>query len=272
MRLLSNIIKGVELERTQPRRIEIHGADLPGKKGGELSEALPEVEEPLEAAEHLQKESEIILQETELMIKELLDRAGEEARVMMSAAHDEADLIKSEALREAAALKQKAREEGFQQGLTEAREKMMAEEEQAAVQIQNTLEEARQNKLRIMRSCEAEMLRLVMAVSRKVVAGEVHVNPEIISNVIHEALQLLDRPENVRVHVNPADVERVLANIGGEMVIGRSGERLDIAVCGDTRVDMGGCMLESDAGVIDARLETRLAVAEEALQEVTADE
>lgn len=222
--------------------------------------------------ERVKKESSSILAETEQMVMELLQKARDESRDIISNAREEAEVIKIQAAEEAAQIKQQTQKEAYEEGLRRAHEEIEADRQMAIQQRQEILEEARQSKLKLFRSCETDMVRLVIAIVKKVIAGELQTNPGIIVNVLQEAIDYLDRPENVTVYVNPRDMESILEviNNGSLTDIGNNNINLDLKA--DERVSTGGCLLESDAGSIDAQLETRTASVLNAIQEVAADE
>jgi flagellar assembly protein FliH len=109
-------------------------------------------------------------------------------------------------------------------------------------------------------------------VVKKIIAVELQTNPSIIVNVLREAIDYLDSPENVTVYVNPRDVDHILEvmNNGNLTDIGTNSIKIDLK--GDERVSAGGCLLESDAGSVDAQLETRTASVLNAIQEVAGND
>jgi len=222
--------------------------------------------------ERVKKESSSILAETEQMVMELLQKARDESRDIISNAREEAEVIKAQAAEEAARIRQQTLKEAYEEGLRRAHEEIEADRQMAMRQSQEILEEARQTKIKLFRSSETDMVRLVIAVAKKVIAGELQTNPGIIVNVVQEAIDYLDRPENVTVYVNPRDMESVLEVMNHGSLTDIGSNNLSIGLKGDDRVSAGGCLLESDAGSVDAQLETRTASVLNAVQEVTADE
>jgi flagellar assembly protein FliH len=222
--------------------------------------------------EKIKQESQKILTETEQMVIELLQKARDEARDIITNAREEAEVIKMQAGEEAVAIRQKAHKEAYEEGLRQAQQEIEGDRQAAIQQSQALLEEARQSKLKVLRSSEADMVRLVMAMVKKVIASELKTNPDIIINILQEAIDFLDRPENITVYVNPQELDNVLEVMdNGHLTdIGSNTINIDIKV--DKRISPGGCLLESDAGSVDAQLETRIASVNNAIQEVVADD
>jgi len=240
----------VEEEIEQPSRVELEREEL----------------------EQLKIESKKVLEETEAMVMDLLQKARDEARAIIANAQEEADLIRSQAETEAVELRTSNQKKGYEEGLKKAEEDIEADRLAAFQQSQELLEEARQLKIQMMRSSESDMMRLVMAIAKKVIASELTTNPYFIVNVLREAIDFLDHPDNITVYVNPQDLERILTITQSDSFfdIGTSDVNLDFRA--DNRISPGGCSLESQGGSVDTRLETRISGVEQALREVSGDE
>lgn len=216
----------------------------------------------------IKQESQKILAETEQMVMELLQKARDEARDIITNAQEEAEVIKIQAGEEADAIKQEA----YQEGLRQAQQEIEGDRQAAIQQSQALLEEARQSKLKVFRSCEADMVRLIMAMVKKVIAGELNTNPDIIINILQEAINFLDTPENISVYVNPQELDIILEVMDKGYLTDIGSNNINIDIKADKRISPGGCLLESDAGSVDAQLETRIASVNNAIQEVVADD
>ncbi|MDD4625663.1 MAG: FliH/SctL family protein [Syntrophomonas sp.] len=222
--------------------------------------------------EELKQESKRIVNETEKTVIQLLDKVREESRSIIAEAREEAEVIRQQAVEEAHELRVHKQKEGYEVGLKKAQEEIEADRLLALQESQRILEEARQNKVQIMKSSEADMVRLVMAVAKKIIGGELETNPQVIINILREGLNYLDNPKNITVYVNPREVEKIFEVMQSESFNDIGSNEIPFKVSPDKRVEAGGCTLESDAGSVDARLETRIASVEKAIQEVASDE
>lgn len=272
MKSLSNIIKGSALQLSNPKIIELAAIELrPSPLEGQPPE-LRQLEKDQQQLQDVQRESQKVLQETEAMIVDLLEIAREEARNIIAVAREEAEMVQIQASQAAQEMKEQALENGYQTGIEKAQQEMASR--QAAVEQENhaLLEAARAQKLQMMADCEADILRLSMAIASKVVAAELMSNPDVILHVIREAIALLDHPDNVTVQVNPIDLEHVLQEVEAGLYADSAQQLIKVAVFPDNRISSGGCTLESEVGMIDARLETRLEIMEQTLREVSCDD
>ena len=90
------------------------------------------------------------------------------------------------------------------------------------------------------------------ALARQVVRGELSARPELVAEVATEALgTLLLSARHIVLRVHPDDHALVATGVADDMAA--RGARL----VADGNIARGGCIVESDLGVIDASIETR---------------
>ena len=88
--------------------------------------------------------------------------------------------------------------------------------------------------------------------ARAIVRTELHAQPQLVASVAHEALDtLMLSAQHITLRVHPDD--HALVAQGAAEVLAARGARL----LADASLTRGGCLVESDIGVIDASLETR---------------
>ncbi len=88
--------------------------------------------------------------------------------------------------------------------------------------------------------------------ARQIVRSELAARPELIAQVAHEAIDtLLLSAKHITLRVHPDDHGFVAQ--GAAEVLAARGARL----LADSALQRGGCLVESDIGVIDSSLETR---------------
>jgi len=100
---------------------------------------------------------------------------------------------------------------------------------------------------------EHEVVKLALEVAKKIVHREVQVDPEIIQTLVRVALGHVAAKSPVTVHLNPADYNFMLERNGGAARC-NSGDR-EMVLVADRSVDRGGCLIETECGDIDARIE-----------------
>ena len=88
--------------------------------------------------------------------------------------------------------------------------------------------------------------------ARQVVRSELQTRPELISKVAQEAVQaVLLSARQIVLQVNPADLEMIHRDAADALAA--RGARL----VGQHHIERGGCLVETDAGTVDARIEAR---------------
>jgi len=177
--------------------------------------------------------------------------ASLEAAQIVDAAHAQARKILEDAEHERRAVLAAARDEGYERGLQQWNE---------AVADVNA---ARDKHLA---ESEPELIRLAVRIAQKIIGAELCLNPEAIVSVARECLQGIRRERSLTLRVPPADVDLVRRSI--DVLREAVGPHRSIEVVADPSVEAGGCIVESEYGVIDARLETQLRCLEEILLRV----
>jgi len=119
----------------------------------------------------------------------------------------------------------------------------------------------------IIKSSEKLMTEMILMIARKVVKDEIVERREIVINNIKEALRRIKDRDRVDVRVNFADLDMTAAHKDELIKMMESLKKINIYE--DSRVERGGCIIETDVGAIDARISTQLDTIEEAVRNVT---
>ena len=130
--------------------------------------------------------------------------------------------------------------------------------------LDEAVEALRYARNRIQRDTEKEIVELVLAVAGRIVGHEVQTNREAIVAVVQEALRKVENQDTVVIKMNPADVDfldRLRLPLSS---LSRNPDGLRIEA--DESVGIGGCLIETDGGDIDARIESRLRIVGEAFR------
>ncbi len=273
MRLLSRVIKKSDLHLTEPRLLSIETTgevdlNTSNKESSQTNSILLNSNEDIN---ELRTETDKIIMETEQMVLDLLNKARGEARETLNVAQDEAELIRSKALEEAHEITEQARQSGYEEGLRQAQEAIEADRQLALIQSQEIIQEANRIKMAMFESSESDMVRLSLAIAKRVIATELKTNPDIVANILSEALTYLDQPDNLTLYLNPDDIETVLDALENSNVFNGK-NNLHTEVQPDNRISPRGLRIESDSGSVDARMETRITNIENAIQDVLTDE
>ena len=110
---------------------------------------------------------------------------------------------------------------------------------------------------------EAELLKLAVAIARRVIGESVKADPDVVLQVAREALRSMRSERKVTIKVNPSDEASL--RLKSEALTMLGAEVGELVIVGNPSVAAGGCIVESDLGVIDAQIDTQLASIESAL-------
>jgi type III secretion protein L len=174
--------------------------------------------------------------------------ATREAQDVVGQAHAKASQIIEQAERESDAIRRLAEQDGHAQGLAEWNQ-ILARTSQRADEL--------------VKNWERDMLRLSVRVAEKIIGEELRVRPDAIASIVREVLKGARPGKQLTLQVNAADAEQVRANL--DRIRERTTNHSEIDVVTSALVLPGGCIVESELGVIDARLETQLKCLEEVL-------
>jgi len=185
-----------------------------------------------------------------------------------TAAQVRAAQIKARAAQEDAEQAEAARQQAFQQGLTQgmaqghtqaqadlARQMqafMDHQAQEAGARLATLFAAAQAQLLEAEQAMAQQVLALSCALARQVLQHELTVNPGVVLPVLREALAQLGADCKVAVvRLNPADVAALGEQIHAEFT------GIALSLRADAAVQQGGCVLESAGLVIDGTLAER---------------
>lgn len=145
-----------------------------------------------------------------------------------------------------------ARREAYQQGLEEGRRQAAAQWDAALQRLARSLEEIAGCKPRLRLEAEREVVELALAIARRIVRRELHIDPEAVLGLVKAALAKAGQREITEVRVHPAHAEPVRAHLE------RIGAPEALEVRPDPSLEPGAVLVETARGLIDASVETQL--------------
>jgi flagellum-specific ATP synthase len=122
------------------------------------------------------------------------------------------------------------------------------------------------HKLRLKTLAQNDVAKLSIAFAREILRDEIARNPEIVSQMVRRGLQLVKGAEIIRVKTNPKDIACIREKLIDIMPAGRSTE--GVTLIEDNLIQCGGCLIETDFGFVDARIDQQLSAMGSALNEM----
>ncbi len=175
---------------------------------------------------------------------------------ILSKSLDEAEELLRNARAEVSTIEAKAEADGFEKGRKSGYEAGLSETEPLINTFRELIKELKEVRRTFYEKSEEEMIHLVISVARTVLGIEIQENPTLVRTVIRKAVLTLKARENVNIRVNPEDMaeaEEFKPDLRKDI---QSSENVSFQA--DPLITRGGCMVETNIGSIDARIETQL--------------
>jgi len=147
---------------------------------------------------------------------------------------------------------EQARAAALREGEAAGRERAGAEVRPVLEKLMRSLEELALLRPRLRREAEADMLRLAMAVARRVLRRELAVDSEALHGLALAALEKLSSQEIHRVRVHPSLAREMRA------LLDKSPGRGSVEIVEDTAREPGTVIFETERGNLDASVATQL--------------
>jgi flagellar assembly protein FliH len=188
-------------------------------------------------------------------IQALADMEAEKTG-LLAGARDEAERALAAAGRDAEAIRDRARIEGEARGFAAGAERARS----LLASIESGCAEAERIRTSAFRDAEEELVELSLAIARRVIASACENSRAVVKETLSKAMSALSGARPLVLSVSPRDRETVVE------ILGKEGEGRALRVEADPSISPGGCRLETDAGWIDARIESMLAAMEAGLR------
>jgi flagellar assembly protein FliH len=152
-----------------------------------------------------------------------------------------------------AALEREAFAKGYAQGERAGLEAGTKRTEAMLRRVAQTIEELAGLRQTIIRETERQMVQLALLLARKVVGRELAMDPDLVAAMAHVAVSRLGESTPATIRLNPEDYAAVTAGRGP----GWAGAQVQVVP--DAAVPRGGCLVESEFGLVDGTLDAQFA-------------
>ena len=150
-----------------------------------------------------------------------------------------------------AELEREAFTKGYAQGERAGAEASARRGEAALRRLAQTIEELSNLRAELLQKTERQVVELALAIAVRVLRREVSVDRELLIAMAKVALERLGENTSATIRLNPED----FAVIGAQAHLG---EHDVVRVVADPLVSSGGCLVQSDFGLIDAGIDAQL--------------
>jgi flagellar assembly protein FliH len=111
----------------------------------------------------------------------------------------------------------------------------------------------------IFKNAQADLLRLSIAIARRILHRELSVSPDILQSIVSVVMEKLDRQEIHCVRVHPAMAARL------EQDLKSLSHQKPIQVTPDPTLEPGACIFVTGRGNVDASIDSQLSEIERGL-------
>jgi flagellar assembly protein FliH len=206
----------------------------------QLQQKQLELEEKIKEIENTKLE---IINQANIKAQEIIDKAIQEAQ------------------NKAQQILEQAYNQGYSQGYNEAKSKLEQEYQQKINELQEQIKNILNLKESLVKEMEKDIVELAIKVAEKVINKKIEEEPELVSNYLIELLPKIEQAKNITIWINPNEIEYVKLSKEKFKNLVENVENINIAP--DSRIEKGGCIIETNFGKIDARVSTKLEVLKE---------
>ncbi|HVT14424.1 MAG TPA: FliH/SctL family protein [Fimbriimonadaceae bacterium] len=154
---------------------------------------------------------------------------------------------------------------GFDQAYAEASTQQAEKLRAFGVELQKVHDDLEATIAEWFANAEIEVEAIALEVAKTLIGAQLHLDRSFVIETTKEALQQISEANKARIRVNPFD-SVILSNAREELLAATASLR-GIEIVGDASID-GGCIVETERGVVDATVETRLRILEGGLEDV----
>src|SRR5579863_6209574 len=133
-----------------------------------------------------------------------------------------------------------ARQAGFREGEAAGRTAAQNELQPLVERFAHTIDELAALRPRLRDQAAGDLVRLAVAIARRVIRRELTIDPQAIAGLVKAALEQLSAGERIRVRVHPGDEAAVRSCM---VAAGRAGS---VEVAGDAALERGSAILETE--------------------------
>lgn len=146
--------------------------------------------------------------------------------------------------------------EGFGAGYREGKEQAWSEVRGIVGALETVRRGLENSRSDLLRELEKEIVTLALEIAEKLALQELTSNPEAVSNLVRRVIDRAAEKKSLRVRLSPSDY-RLLREKRRELIANMVDVgHLDLVE--DGNLQPGDCVVETAAGLIDARLHRRL--------------
>ncbi len=169
---------------------------------------------------------------------------------------DDRNLV-SRAQEEAENIKKSAFEEGYRKGLEEAKEDL----DEFRKQFSGFMSAKKD----VFEYIAPDILEISVDIAKKIIKKEVESDPQVLINTIIDVLKTVSKSEpKINIRVKPQAVQFIKDTLPN--ITYQYGIEAKINIISDPSIEDGGCIFQTNNGIVDASIDTQLEIIKKALE------
>lgn len=234
-----------------------------------IEEASEQAERIIEDSMYSKQEAERIKEEAKHEGKSIIKRYKDEAeRIIEDAGLESAKIIQS-AEEQHQEIVEAATQDGFNVGYQEGREEAIRENAQLLMDTTDSLNKLHAAFPASVKENEGKLIKLTIKVADAILKDEVAARPEICVKTLDKSIRRVSDLERVLIKVNPLDLDLILPKENYFKAI--LSDVQDFIITGHYAIPRGGCLIETNSGIIDGQFHTQLNIVRELFDKIRAE-
>ena len=169
---------------------------------------------------------------------------------------DDRNLV-SRAQDEAAQIKQSAYQEGYNAGIQQAQADMEA--------FRNVIGEFMGAEEKVFDEVAPNILAIALEIAQKIIKTEIKSDPQIVLDTVMDVLKTLPKNEpKIILRINPVQVQYIKDTLPEQIRL--LGMETKLSILSDESIMEGGCIVQTNNGLVDASVEAQLEIVQNALR------
>ena len=264
MTSLSRLIKSSHYSTSPDKRI-IEVADIARPLQADRPADEPALDEETAAfrdrvLKDAEEAAELRLQEAQAQAEQMLAQAREEIEQWWLSRRQEDEQAMEAARRQ-------GYEQGYAKGLAAAEQAVRQEYGQMLAQARTILESAARDKQAIIQEAEPFLVELATAIAGKIIGKQLTIEPAWTIDLIRSVLARRREQGTIVLRVSPAQYSFVCD--ARETLLQSIDSQAELIIVADSAVEDHGCIVRSNLGSLDARIDTQLKEIRSALLQLT---
>ncbi len=170
------------------------------------------------------------------------------------------DQVESAVLQKLKEVEENAYKQAYELGLIEGEKQAFQQKseefKERLVRLDNFLNLLENLKVNLLKENEATLMKIIFQISEKIAMREIDMKHEPIFSLLTELVSAVQGDESINVRLNPADIA-IVEDLRAKNV--KDADKLTrVSLQAGSNIDRGGCILETNYGVINATVAQRV--------------